>query len=448
MIRPEDVEYDEARRVWNGMIDKYPALIARVSGLADVIEAVNFAREHNLLLSVRGGGHNAAGHATNNGGLVIDLSLMKGIQVDPQARIARVQGGVTWGELDRETQVFGLATPGGVVSTTGIAGLTLGGGLGHLRRKYGMSIDNLRSAEVVTAAGQVLTASPTENPDLFSAIRGGGGNFGVVTSFEFNLHPVGPTVVLLLVMYPAEEAGQVIPAWRDFMMTAPEELTSNGMFTTVPAAPFMPVEIHGKRVFVLFGAYTGPIAEGERLIQPLRQLTTPVIDFSGPAPYTAMQSIFDPLFPKGELLHYWKGTYLTNLDDKVIATISEWAAASPSSRTIIDLWAMGGAVSRVAAQETAFGDRSAPFWLVFNTTWSDPKDTDKNIAWTRAFYEAMQPYSRGGGYLNFPGLSEDQGQEQYIRASFGANYERLAAVKNKYDPANLFRLNQNIKPAA
>ena len=446
LIRPGDAAYDEARRVWNGLIDKYPALIARVANVADVVAAVNFARENDLLVSVRGGGHNAAGHATNDGGLVIDLSLMKGIQVDPQARIVRVQGGVTWGELDQATQEFGLATPGGIVSTTGIAGLTLGGGLGLLRRKYGLSIDNLRSVEVVTADGQILTASKTENADLFWAVRGGGGNFGVVTSFEYTLHPVGPTVTLLLVMYPAAEAKQIIPAWRDFMTTAPEELSSNGKFTTVPSAPFMPAEIHGKPVFVLFGMYSGEVIEGERLIQPLRQLTQPVIDFSGPMPYTAVQSIFDPLFPKGELLAYWKSTSLRHLDDQVIDTISKWAATSPSSQTIVDLWAMGGAVNRVATDATAFGDRSAPFWLVFNTSWTDPQDTDKNIAWTRAFYEAVQPYSAGGGYLNFPGLNEDQDREQYVRASFGANYERLVTLKNKYDPTNLFRLNQNIKP--
>ncbi|HXV44687.1 MAG TPA: FAD-binding oxidoreductase, partial [Anaerolineae bacterium] len=400
LIRPGDAAYDEARRVWNGLIDKYPALIARVANEADVIEAVNFARQHNLLLSVRGGGHNAAGHATNDGGIVIDLSFMKGIQVDPQVRTVRAQGGVTWGELDQETQKFGLATPGGVVSTTGIAGLTLGGGIGWLRRKHGLSSDNLLSVDVVTADGRFLKASETENADLFWAIRGSGGNFGVVTSFEYRLHPVGPEVMVLVVMYPAEKALEVLPVWRNFMAAAPDAFSSNAYFWTIPAAPILPPEVHGKRIIGFTGLYAGPVDEGERLVQPLRELAAPVLDLSGVTPYTTVQSQVDAFFPAG-LYHYWKSLYLNQLDDETINTLANWAIERPSEHTMIDIWAMGGVSSRipaeattlgeqsapfwramggtedwVAANETAFGHRNSPFWLVFNTSWTDPQDTD------------------------------------------------------------------------
>jgi FAD/FMN-containing dehydrogenase len=298
VILPSHPEYDAARRVWNGMIDKYPALIARCTGVADVIAAVNFAREHDLLVAVRGGGHNVAGHGTCDGGLVIDLSAMKGIHVDPDMRIARAEGGVTWGELDRETQVFGLATPGGVVSTTGIAGLTLGGGLGWLRRKHGLTIDNLLSVNLVTARGEYLTASENENAELFWGLRGGGGNFGIVTSFEFRLHPVGTMVTLCMPWYPVEDAKELLPKWRAFMQDAPEELSSTAYFWTVPAMPDFPEEHHGKRAIIFGGVYTGPLEEGERITRPLREMGTPLLDLSGQMPWTTLQQAFDQFFPK------------------------------------------------------------------------------------------------------------------------------------------------------
>lgn len=444
VLCPGDDGYDEARRIWNGMIDKRPRVIARCTGTADVIDAVNFARAHNLLVAVHGGGHGIAGHATCDDGMMIDLSPMKGIHVDPQRRTARAQGGVTWGDLDRETQVFGLATPGGIVSTTGIAGLTLGGGYGWLRRKHGLSCDNLLSVDVVTADGQVLTASETEHEDLFWAIRGGGGNFGIVTSFEYRLHPVGPEMMLLAVMYPIEQAQALLPIWRDFIATAPDEFSGNAMFWTIPEGPVFPAHVHNRRVFILSGLYAGPVEEGERCIQPLRTLAEPLLDLSGVMPFTVVQSLFDWVSPASERLYYWKSLFLRSLDDATIATLLDWAIERPSPSTLIDLWAMGGAVSRVPADATAFGDRSAPVMLVFNATWDDPNESEKNIAWTRAFYQAMLPYSPGGSYLNFPGLGEER--DDLVRRAYGDNYDRLVTVKNTYDPTNFFRLNQNIKP--
>ncbi|MSP12415.1 MAG: FAD-binding oxidoreductase [Chloroflexi bacterium] len=321
LIRPGDQSYDAVRQIWNGLHDKRPSLIARCSGVADVIDAVNFARTHNLLVAVRGGGHNVAGSASCDGGIMIDLSLMRGVRVDPEARTVQAQGGATWGDVDRETQVFGLATPGGNVSTTGIGGLTLGGGLGHLRRKYGLSIDNLLSVDIVTADGQFHTASATKNAELFWGIRGGGGNFGVVTSFEFRLHPVGPIVTRCAPWYPAEMAKEVLTAWRDFMATAPEELSSHIIFWTVPVHPNFPAAAHGRHVIIISALYSGSAEEGARVIQPLRELGTPLLDLSGAKPYTMVQSGFDPFFPKGELLYYFKSRYLNNLNDETIDAI-------------------------------------------------------------------------------------------------------------------------------
>jgi FAD/FMN-containing dehydrogenase len=369
---------------------------------------------------------------------------MRSVQVDPAHRIVRAQGGATWADVDQATQAYGLATPGGAVSTTGIAGLTLGGGLGWLRRNYGLSCDNLLAVNVVTADGHLVTASSEENADLFWALQGGGGNFGVVTDFEYRLHPVGPEVLFLLTLHPVEQARSVLAQWRDFMHTAPDAFSSNAFFWTVPPAPFIPAEAHGHRVLVTAGMYAGAVNEGAALIQPLRELTTPVADLTGPMPYVAVQSSLDPLFPAGQLHHYWKSHFLNHLDDAVIDTLIHHAATRPSPRTIVDLWAMGGAATRVPAEATAFGDRSAPFWLVFNTTWDDPADSEANIRWTRDFWHAMQPFAREGIYMNFPGLNEEG--ERQVRASYGPNYARLVAVKNQYDPTNLFRLNQNIKP--
>jgi FAD/FMN-containing dehydrogenase len=446
LLQPHNEGYKSARQVWNGMIDRRPALIVRCTGTADVIAAINFAHTHNLLLSVRGGGHNAAGYAVNEGGLVIDLSPMKGIRVDPQARRAWAAGGVTWGDLDHETQPFGLAVPGGVVSTTGIAGLTLGGGFGWLRRKYGLSCDNLLSADVVTVEGKLVKASETENADLFWALRGGGGNFGIVTSFEYRLYPVGPQVMAAIVFYPFEAAAQVMTGWRDFMATAPDEISSNLALWSIPPTPDWPEEMHWQPMTAVVAMYSGSVEEGQRAMQPLRQLATPLADASQPLPYTALQQMFDPFFPEGDLHYYWKSLNLNNLNDEAIEALIGYAGKRPSVMNLIDLWALGGAVSRVAATDTAFGDRSTPFSMVLNSCWADPADTQANIAWTRALWSAMQPFSPGSIYLNFPGLGEEG--DALVEQAYGVNYERLVAIKQKYDPGNLLRMNQNIDPVS
>jgi FAD/FMN-containing dehydrogenase len=441
VFQPGDEGYDDARAIQNGLIDRHPALIMRCSGAGDVIESVNFAREQGLLLSVRGGGHNVAGNAVNDGGLVIDLSAMTGVYVDPDTQIAHVQGGATWADLDRETQVYGLATPGGIVSTTGVAGLTLHGGMGHLRSKHGLSLDNLRSVQIVTADGQPRTASPTENSDLFWAVRGAGPNFGVITSFEFQLHPVGPVVQLCAVIYHVSDAAQVLRQWRDFVATAPDEFTPLAVFWSVPEG--FPEELVGTPVVILAGVYAGPLEEGERVIQPLRELATPVLDMSGPMPFAAIQSAFDPFFPKG-MLYYWKSTYVEQLSDELIDSLCQLAAERPSARTTMDIWPQTGAVQRIGAEEMAFGQRR-PCMVAFESSWSDPAENDANIAWAREAYGSMKRFDSGGIYLNFPGFGEEK--EDLLSAAYGeANYERLVDLKTKYDPANLFRMNQNIRP--
>jgi FAD/FMN-containing dehydrogenase len=440
VLRQGDPGYDEARAIQNGMIDRYPALIARCTGAADVIAAVTFARDHGLALSVKGGGHNVAGNAVNDGGLVIDLSPMRGIHVDPQARIAHVQGGATWADLDRETQVFGLATPGGVVSTTGVAGLTLHGGMGHLRSKYGLSLDNLLAVDIVTADGQLRTAS-AEHADLFWAVRGAGSNFGVVTSFTFRLHPVGPTVMLCAPMYALADAPTVLPRWRDFIATAPDEFTPFAVFWSVPEG--FPPELVGTPIVILAGVYAGPVEEGERLVRPLRELATPLLDLSGPMPFTAVQSAFDPFFPKG-LRQYWKSTYVHALSDDLLRALCALAAERPSSRTTMDVWPQAGAAMRVGTEETAFGARR-PFMVAFESNWTDPTEDEANIAWARGAWASMRGFASEGIYLNFPGFGEER--EALVEAAYGANYARLRALKARYDPTNLFRMNLNIPPA-
>lgn len=440
----EDPAYDDARHVWNGLIGRRPALIIRPTGTADVLEAVNFAREHHLLLSVRGGGHNVAGNAVNDGGAVIDLSSMRGVFVDPARRIARVQGGATWGDVDRETQVHGLATTGGQVSTTGVAGLTLHGGLGVLHRKYGLTIDNLLSVEIVTADGQVRTASATEHPDLFWAVRGAGSNFGVVTWFEFALHPLGPEIAMAVPIFALEDAPVVLRKYRDFAATAPDEMGPQAIFWSVPAIEDFPQDLHGKPILVVQVVYAGDPSEGERLLQPVLEWATPVLDLSDRLPYALSQSAFDGFFPAGSL-YYWKSLLLNELTDAAIDAIVQAAADRPSPHAFINLWQLGGAISRVAPDATAFSRRQAAFLLSFDTTWVEPADTDRCIAWTRQQWSAMQHYGQGGTYLNFPGFGEEK--ERLLRAAYGHNYDRLAQIKTTYDPANLFRMNQNITPA-
>jgi len=439
--------YDEARMIWNASTDKRPAIIVQCSGAADVVDAVRFAQAHGLLLAVRGGGHNVAGNAVCDGGLVIDLSRMNGVRVDPAARRAYVGGGALLGDVDRETQAFGLAAPLGVVSLTGVAGLTLCGGLGYLRRKYGMACDALVSVDIVTADGKLVRASESENPELFWGIRGGGGNFGVVTSFEFELFPVGPMVTLCAPFYPIDEnTEELVRSWRDFMSTAPDEVTSNCLFWSVPAHPNFPEEFQGTPVVIPAVIHIGELDGAEQMLQPMRELGSPLMDLSGPIPYAHLQTAFDPLFAKGERLNYWKSLYLDELDDAAIRIVVERARNRPDPWSLIALWHLGGAMNRVASGATALGERSANYLFSLDTSWTDPAQSDGAITWTRDAWAQMQPFSRGGSYLNFPGQGEEG--EALLRASYGsANYDRLVALKKKYDPGNLFRLNQNIPPA-
>jgi FAD/FMN-containing dehydrogenase len=443
LLKPGDIGYEEARRIWNGMIDKRPALIARCVGVADVIASVNFAREHELLMAVRGGGHNVAGTAAADGGLVIDLSPMKGIRVDLSAQTVRAEGGVTLGELDHETQAYGLATPLGVVSETGITGLTLNGGLGWLRRKYGLSSDNLVSADVVTADGRFLTASETENPDLFWGIRGGGGNFGIVTSFEYRLYPVGPEVMVCFVLYPGERAKEVLGFCDEYVAQAPEEVSPLAFLGRVPEMELFPEEWHGKPYAAILTLYAGELEEGARVLQPLRDLGDPIADLSSPMPYVEAQKILDEDYPNG-WRYYWKSQNVNTLGDEVVERLMAHAEDAPSDHSTIDVWYQGGAMGRVGAEETAFGDRSVPYLLGIEANWEEPQDDETNVAWARNCVADMRRFSDGGNYLNFPGFLEE-GQD-LIRDAYGENYERLVALKNEYDPTNLFRMNQNIKP--
>lgn len=444
LIRPGDDAYDDARSIWNAMIDKHPALIARCTGPADVMIAVNFARENDFLLSVRGGGHNVAGNAICDDGLVIDLSAMRGIRVDPDRRTARAQPGANWGELDHETQRFGLATPGGIVSDTGIAGLTLGGGFGWLSRKHGYTCDNLLSADVVTADGELVTASKDSNPDLFWGIRGGGGNFGVVTSFEYDLHPVGPQVLAGVIIHPLEAAGDVLRFYREFSANAPEELGSMAVFRLAPPAPFIPEEMHGKPVIGLVVCYAGDIDQGQRILQPLKAFGTPFVDTIKPKPYTAHNSALDAGQPEG-MRYYWKSEYLSGISDDAIDTCISYAADITSPHTRLALFHLGGAIRQIDENEMAASHRDAEYVLAINTGWKNPADDAREIQWTRDLWTATQPFSTGGVYVNF--LSEDDGPER-VKAAYGdEKYQRLVDLKTRYDPNNLFRMNKNIKPA-
>jgi FAD/FMN-containing dehydrogenase len=445
VLLPSHDDYDQARRIWNGMIDKCPALIVRCTGPADVIDAVKFAREHDLLVSVRGGGHNVAGNALCDNGMVIDLSQMKGIRVDLKSETARAQAGVTLGELDRETQVFGLSVPSGIVTTTGIAGLTLGGGFGYLARKYGLSIDNLISVDMVTAEGEFLTASETENEDLFWGLRGGGGNFGIVTSFEYKLQKIGPIVLGGILLHPMEAAPEFLRFYRDFIADAPNELTVVPLLRLAPPAPFLPKELHGKPVVGIIVLYAGSIEDGESLIAPLRQYGTPLIDGIGPKPFRALQSLLDAAAQPG--FHYYvKSEFLPALSDDMIDTLVDHASRITSPLSVIAGFHLGGAISRVDEDATAYSHRDAAYSLILNTAWIDPAESEKHIQWTRTFWKALQPFSSGGAYVNFQ--SHDEGEER-VKTTYGtAKYERLTALKQKYDPSNFFRLNQNIKPTS
>jgi FAD/FMN-containing dehydrogenase len=443
VLTPQDAEYEEARLIWNGLIDRRPAIIAQCSGAADVVDAVKFARRHDLVVSVRGGGHNVAGNAVNDGGLMIDLSQMRGVHVDPSTQRVRVQGGATLGDVDRETQLFGLAVPAGVVSTTGVAGLTLHGGAGHLRRKHGLTIDNLVSVDIVTADGELRRASATENADLFWAVRGAGSNFGVVTSFEFQAHPIGPTVMVAAVFYPFEDVRKLFPAWRDYVASAPNEISTIALCWSVPPNEPFPPEHHGKPVFVVACAYAGAVEDAEALVQPLRELGEPLVDVSGPWPWLGLQSGFDALYPKGGY-YYWKSRALAELSDGAIGDIVDFAGRRPSPLSDIVVWHNGGAISQVGETETAYGGRDANFLVTGEASWDDPALTNDAVTWGREFWEAMGRHSTGGLYLNFAGLGEEK--DELVRAGYGINYERLAQLKAQYDPTNFFRMNLNISP--
>jgi FAD/FMN-containing dehydrogenase len=443
LIVPGDATYDEARSVWNGMIDRCPALIVRSRSVDDVVACVKFARDNGLLTAVRGGGHNVAGHGTCDGGLVIDLSTMRNVEVDPQARTARSEGGATYADLDRATQAHGLATPGGVVSETGIAGLTLGGGFGHLRNKYGLSCDNLIAADLVTADGRVVRTGERDNPDLLWGLRGGGGNFGVVTAFEYRLHPVGPEVMFLGVFHDGARAGEALRFYRDYSAAAPDEVSTVAFLGQVPpGAELFPAEVHGRPFVAFVGVYAGQVEAGEQAMRPLREFAPPLADFSGPTPYVKAQQFFDADYPAHIMRYYWKSLNLLRLDDEVIDAVVQYALQQPSPYSTTDIWPIGGAVKRFGDADSPFHGRHAACLLNPEANWKEAADDQANIAWVRRFVDAMAPYSDGSRYLNFAGFQEEG--DTMMRAAFGPNYDRLAALKLEYDPTNLFRLNQNI----
>lgn len=435
VVQPGDPGYDDARAVWNGMIDRRPAVIVRCSDADDVIAALAYARDHAIPLAVRGGGHNVAGSAVCDGGLVVDLSPMRDVEVDAARRRVRAQGGATIGDVDRATQEHGLAVPLGLVSETGIAGLTLGGGLGWLRRSYGMSCDNLVGADVVTAAGERLHTSETENPDLLWALRGGGGGLGVVTSFEFRAYPVGPEVSFALVFHPWKDAAAALRNYREWSGTVSDDVSSFAIVWHAPAIDEIPAEYHHQPVVVYAAAHSGDPADARADLALLRDFGEPIADLSDVMPYLEVQKLFDEDYPAHEMRYYWKSLYLTGLDDQALELLIELNEASPSPHSTLDIWQLGGAFGRVGAEETAFGDRSAPFLLGIEGNWEDAADDEVNIAWARKVHEAMSRFSTGAEYLNFPGFYEDG--ERTLRTTFGANYGRLAALKKEYDPTGI-----------
>jgi FAD/FMN-containing dehydrogenase len=444
MVQPEDAGYDEARAIWNGAHDARPALIARCADAADVRHAVGFARSEGLEVAVRGGGHSIPGFSSCDGGIVIDLGPMKGVEVDPDARTVRAGGGVTWAELDAATQEHGLATTGGLVSSTGVAGFTLGGGIGWLMRKHGLACDNLRAAELVTADGRVLRADASENPDLFWGLRGGGGNFGIVTDFEFDLHPVGPTVCAGAVFYPGERAEEILRFYRDFARDVPDELTTLANLITAPPAPFLPEEWHGRKLIALIGCHAGDPEEGARAMAPLQGLGEPVADLIGPMPYVQMQSLIDALWPKGTNA-YMKAGYIRELDDRAIETMARFHQEATSPASEIHIQHFGGEVARVGGEDTAYGERQAPFVLNVVAVTHEPGDFGPHVEWAQRLYAELEPSLTGGAYINF--LSAE-GAER-VRAAYGEEkFGRLRALKDRFDPTNLFHRNQNIPPSA
>ncbi|MBI3895839.1 MAG: FAD-binding oxidoreductase [Acidobacteria bacterium] len=440
LIDRDAPNYEEACKVYNGMIHKRPLLIARCTDVADVIAAVNFGRENNLLVSIRGGGHNAGGLGICDDGLVIDLSRIRYTLVDPKAKTVRVGGGCTWGDVDHATHAFGLAVPAGIISTTGVGGLTLGGGLGHLTRKCGLTIDNLISADLVLADGRFLTASNKQNEDLFWAIRGGGGNFGVVTSLVFKAHPIH-TVHGGPMFWTLDQAPEVMRWYREFITQAPEELNGFFAFLTVPPAPPFPEHLHNKKVCGVVWCYCGPEKKAAKVFKPARKLLTPVLDFVGPMPYPALQSMFDPLYPPG-LQWYWKADFVNELNDEAIRLHVEHGSQLPSMHSTMHLYPVNGAVHRVSKKDTAWNYRDTTWAEVIVGVDPDPANNERLIDWARKYWEALHPYSAGGAYVNF---MMEEGEDR-VKATYRDSYDSLAVIKAKYDPNNFFRVNQNIKP--
>jgi len=441
LVRPEDPTYDEHRRIWNGSIDRFPALLARCAGVADVIAAVRFASITGLVVAVRGGGHSFPGLSVCDGGVVIDLGLMKGIRVDPEARTGRAQAGVLLGELDRETQAFGLAVPAGIVTHTGLSGLTLGGGIGWVMRKYGLTIDQLLSVDLITADGEFVKASETENPDLFWGVRGGGGNFGIVTEFEFRLNPVGPIVLAGPIFWPMEESPNVLRFYREWIADAPDELMTIVVHRKAPPLPAIPPELHGKPVVAVVCCYAGPVEDGERVVRPLKAFGAPVLDLCAPKPFLAHQAMFDPSFPSG-WWYYFRSCDVAELTDDIIDITFEHSMRIDSPLTAFPIWQMGGAIARVGEDETAFNGRAAGYAFNINAATETAEGFDEEREWVRSFWSALEPYHTSV-YVNF--LMEEG--EERIRQAYGTEkYDRLKALKRKYDPDNFYRLNQNIPP--
>jgi FAD/FMN-containing dehydrogenase len=446
LLTPGDENYDDARLVWNGMIDRHPGAIARCADVDDVIAAVRLAREHALLVAIRGGGHNVAGTAVCDGGLVIDLSALRDVEVDVATGTVRAGGGVTIGELDEATQQHGLAVPMGVVTETGIAGLTLSGGLGWLRRRYGLSSDNLVAADVVTADGRLVHTSATSEPELFWALRGGGGNFGVVTSFEFQAYELGPEVAFALLVYDGADTAATLRSLRSWTADAPDDISAFGILGAIPAMEEIAEEHHGRPGLIVAALHAGAPEVGEAALQPLRGFGSPLADLTGTTTYLEVQRFFDEDYPAHELRYYWKSRYLAELSDDAIDRLVELNERAPSPHSTLDLWPLGGAFSRVAPDATAFGDRSAPYLLGIEANWEQAADDEANLAWAREVFAVTEPYATRAEYLNFPGFYEDG--QQAVRDAFGANLDRLMAVKADYDPTNMFRLNANILPSS
>ncbi|HEY6531661.1 MAG TPA: FAD-binding oxidoreductase [Acidimicrobiales bacterium] len=440
VVTPQDVGYEDARLVHNGMIDRRPAAVVRVANAGDVMAVVDYARDNDLALSIRGGGHSGPGFGTNDDGVVIDFSGMRSVRVDPRAATARAEGGATWGDFNAATHAYGLATTGGIISTTGLAGLTLGGGLGYLSRGFGLSLDNLVSADVVTADGQVEVASEQDNADLFWALRGGGGNFGVCTSLEYRVHPVrdvywGP------MFYEIEEAETILRFYRDFIADAPDEMGAFPAFQIAPPLPFIPEDRHGDMFTAIVACWAGPIEEGERQFRAFHEVAEVKAELVGPVPYPAINAAFDGLFPKG-IRQYWKGNFVKELTDDAIAAHVEHGPKAPTASSTMHLYPIDGVCHTIAPGATAFGHRDANFAMVIVSAWGEPDDDDGNIRWVRDYSDAIAPHSEAGGYINFM----DDDDTDRVRANYGENYERLLELKRRYDPGNVFRVNQNIAP--